>query len=131
MNEPTRYPRRRMAQMAFLVLCLLAASCGSEGTTASGADGVVTAVVTGPADVSAVVIDFTSVSDIDVEDADVFPSVIDGGTRAVIVLHEPGAVRVRLTPAAVGVTPTATLVDVADAAYERADPAVYDVAVGS
>jgi hypothetical protein len=131
MDEPTRHAGRCVARLAALVLSLMVAACGSEGTTAAGTDGVVTAAVTGPADVSAVVIDFTSVSDIDVEGGDVFTSVTDGGIRAVIVLHEPGTVRVQLTPVSGGVTPTAVLVDVADAAYEPANPGAYDVVVGS
>jgi len=131
MVEPTPRAGRRAAHLAALVLSFMLASCGSEGTTAAGTDGVVTAVVTGPTDISAVVIDFTSVSDTEVEGGDVFTSATAGGIRAVIVLHEPGAVRVLLTPSAAGVTPTATLVDVADAAYEPANPGAYDVAVGS
>lgn len=131
MDEPGRHPHRCVVQLAAIVLSLLAAACGSEGTTAAVTDGIVTAVLTGPGDVSAAVIDFTSVSDIDVEGGDVFTSPTDGGTRAVIVLHEPGVVRVRLTSAAVGVTPTARLVEVADAAYEPADPEAYDVVLGS
>jgi len=118
-------------RLTALVFSFVVASCGSDSTTAAGTDGRVSAHVTGPAGVSAVVIDFTSVSDIDAEGGDAFTSVIDGGIRAVIVLHEPGAVRVLLTPVAGGVTPTATLVDVADARYEPANPEAYDVVLGS
>lgn len=131
MDVPTRHAGRCVAQLAALLLSLVIAGCGSEGTTAAGTDGVVSAVVTGPADVSAVVMDFTSVSDIDVEGGDVFTSATAGGMRAVIVLHEPGTVRVLLTPSAAGVTPTAMLVDVADAAYEPANPEAYNVVLGS
>lgn len=131
MVETTGHGGRCVVRWAALVLPLVIAACGSDGTVAAGTDGLVSAVVTGPADVSAVVIDFTSVSDIEVAGGDVFTSVTASGTRAVIVLHEPGEVRLRLEPVSAGVTPTATLVDVADAAYEPANPEAFDVVIGS
>lgn len=131
MGEPTGHTGRLAVRTAALALSFILVSCASEGTTAAGSDGTVTATVTGPSDVSAAVIDFTSVSDINVDGGDVFSSATQGGTRAVIVLHAPGELRLRLTPEAAGVTPTATLVDISDANYEPANLAAWDVVVGS
>lgn len=123
---------RCLTRMAALVLFLAFGACGSDNTTATGHDGRVSAIVTGPSAVSAVVIDFTAVSDVDVEGGDVFTSVTaGGGIRAIIVLHEPGEVRARLTPLSDGAVPTATLVDVSDAAYAPANPAAFDIDVRS
>lgn len=123
-----RFGRGRLALSLSLALGL---AC-SDGTGVERADGLVPAVVTGPTVMSAVVIDFTGVSEMDVEGGDAFTSLGQGGVvRAVIVLHEPDEVRLLLTPTTEGVKPTATLVDVADADYEPANPGAYSVLVGS
>jgi hypothetical protein len=66
MVEPTGRSYRFVAKLAALVISFVVASCGSDGATAAGTDGRVSAVIAGPGNVSAVVIDFTSVSHIDI-----------------------------------------------------------------
>jgi hypothetical protein len=97
-----------------LVLCLVA--CGSDATRPVAPEGQVAAHVEAPVVLSAVALEVRGATALDFPGGTALVTPVTDGLRAVMLLDEPGPLDFFVTPAAEGLSPTAVVLDVADAA---------------
>lgn len=119
---------RLLTTAAFLALGI---ACSDDVPTEDAGE-VMTAELLGPTGVAAAVIDFVGIASVEVAGGDAFTRQVATGLRAVIVLHEPGRMRLTLVPSIPGSATSATVVDVADETYDQPESLeAYHVDLGS
>jgi len=120
-RPPSRVPGRErgerfpLPRLLAVGLVLVLTGCRSDVVRPEG--DVVTASLQGPAALSAAVVDLAGVEAVEAPGGEAFAKVVDGRLRAVVVLHEPATLTMRLRPTGPE-SPDVTLVELADGAGE-------------
>lgn len=108
--------RPRAARILATLLLGLLTACAPDAVDVGGTVAV-TAILQGPSDVSAVVMDIAGVSSVEVVGGDGFTRTTASGLRTVAFPYEPGPLELRLEPDGSD-APSVTVVQVADASGE-------------